>query len=319
MMGWIFLTRAVEGVLIGGLTGFWILWFFGKQRRILPVLSYGFGCLITGSLYFLYNLHMTGDPLSTPLMVFLNESWGEGANAFGFNPNIGPPGGWSTLDLWPGHSMTEAAVNLNNGLNALNTELFGWSIGSLALLLIYLIWQRPRGAYLAMLILAAVVIVIHLFYWFTGTFYIGPRYWFGAFFAFVALSAGGFDAVRRLLPTSDRAPARPQWHLLLVLMCGFSILVFSTWRGAERYVPRTKHARVMANFQLPDVAAANSIIVLPCQRLFDGAMHRNDPFLSNDAPIFVMATDAEGLAALRSAFPDRSIFDASDMQSKCAR
>ncbi len=319
LMGWIFFTRAVEGVLIGGLTGFWVLWYFGRQRRLMPILAYGLGCLITGSLYFAYNLHMTGDAFSTPLMVYLNESWGAGANAFGFGPDIGPPGGWSTLDLWPGHSLMEAFVNLANGLSALNTELLGWSMGSLSLLLIYVIWQRPRGPHLAMAILAAAVIVVHLFYWFTGTFYIGPRYWFGAFFGFVALSAGGFESLRRLKHVDDRAGATDRWHLVLLLLCGFSIVVFSTWRGSERYVPRTKHARVMASYQLPEGASDNSIVMLPCQRLFDGAMHRNDPFLRDRFPIFVLATTEDEREAVRRTFPERSIIDAGDLQSRCAR
>ncbi len=314
MMGWIFLTRAVEGVLIGGLTGFWIFWYFGRQSRIMPVLAYGLGCLATGSLYFLYNLHMTGDLFSTPLMVYLNESWGEGANAFGFGPEIGPPGGWGLLDIWPGHSLPEAIINLNNSVNALNTELYGWTVGSLSLMLIYLIWRRPTGANLAMLVLAGAVILVHLFYWFTGTFYIGPRYWFGAFFAFIALSAGGFAALREYARSRHAALPDKGLNLVLLLLCGFSIIVFSSWRGTERFHPRTTHARVMAAYQAPREA----VVVLPCAKLFEGAMQRNDPFLRPDRPIFVMAKDDGSIADLEAAFPNRPIVDASELEVECS-
>lgn len=318
MMGWIFLTRAVEGVLIGGLTGLWILWHFGRLRRLLPVLAYGFGCLATGSLYFLYNLHMTGDLLSTPLMVYLNASWGEGANGFGFGPEIGPPGGWGLLDIWPGHSWPEALINLNNSMSALNTELYGWTMGSLSLALIYLIWRRPTGANLAMLVLAGAVILVHVFYWFTGTFYIGPRYWFGAFFAFIALSAGGFAVLRDYVRSRHAALPDKGVNLVLVLLCGFSILVFSSWRGTERYHPRTQQARVMAAYQVPGEDSSHAIVVLPCEKLFEGAMQRNDPFLRPDRPIFVMAKADGSVADLKAAFPNRPIIEARALQGECS-
>jgi hypothetical protein len=317
MMGWIFLTRAVEGVLIGGLTGFWILWYFGRQFRVLPVLAYGMGCLATGSLYFLYNLHMTGDPLLTPLMVYVNAFWGDGANAFGFGPEIGPPGGWGLLDIWPGHSPPEAVINLNNSVNALNTELFGWTIGSLSLLLIYLIWRRPSGVHLAMLCLAGLVILVHAFYWFTGTFYIGPRYWFGAFFAFIALSAGGIDVLRDYVRSDGRPNPDGRLNLVVLLLCGFSIIVFSSWRGSERFHPRTHDARVMAQYQTPDEVAANAIIILPCKTLFEGAMHRNDPFLRETRPIFVMADETGAVSDLEAAFPNREIVYAAALETEC--
>nr|WP_070959189.1 hypothetical protein [Hyphomonas sp. Mor2] len=317
MMGWIFLTRALEGFLLGGLTGLWILWVFGRQRRLLPVITYGIGCLATGSLYFLFNLHMTGDLMSTPLMIYVNEFWGEGANAFGFGPDIGPPGGWGLLDLWDGHSLSEGIVNLNESVNALNTELYGWTMGSLSLLLIFLIWRRPGGANLAMLILAAVVILVHVFYWFVGTFYVGPRYWFGAFFAFIALSAGGYETLRSYVRSVGNSSSNKSLHTVLFILCGFSIIVFSSWRGAEKFHKRSEHARIMASYQLPTDASPGAIVILPCGDLFEGAMHRNDPFLRENRPIFVLANDQGTISDLETAFPSRAIVDAAELQGHC--
>jgi hypothetical protein len=319
LMGWIFFTRALEGVIIGGLTGVCLLWIFGRQRKLVPILAYGMGCLATGSLYFLYNYHMTGEILTTPLMAYLTEIWGEGANAFGFGPEIGPPSGWGNLDLWPGHSLGEAVINLNNSLSALNTELFGWSSGSLFLLLIFVIWRRPRGIEAAMAALAGIFIIIHVFYWFSGTFYIGPRYWFGAFFAFIVLSAGGLEVIRQMFRHSEGEHFDRRLSVLLMIFCGFSITVFSTWRGVERYAPRTQHARIMSNYQLPSAISSNAVIALPCQRLFEGAMHLNDPYLRKDTPVFVFSPNAESIETVRIAFPDRSIIYVDSLQQYCGR
>ncbi|NQY95619.1 MAG: hypothetical protein HRT82_00535 [Henriciella sp.] len=313
-MGWIFLTRVVEGLLIGGLTGIWMLWHFGRQKRFLPVLAYGLGCFITGAIYFWYNLHTTGDMMLTPLQIYLDEVWNE--DSFGFGPNVGPED-WGLLDAWPGHSPLEGLINLDNGLHALNTELHGWTIGSLALMLIYLIWRRPRGAKLAMLILAIAVIVMHFFYWFTGTFYIGARYWFGAFFAFIALSAAGFQALRGHVGSDVLPITTGRLNAVLILLCGFSLVVFATWRGAERYYPRTQDARIIASFEPPETVAANAILIMPCLKVFDKAMHLNDPFLRENRPIYVIANASGSTDVLERAFPDRDIYEANELSHLC--
>ncbi len=319
LMGWIFFTRALEGVIIGGLTGACVLWLYGRRRMITPILTYGLGCIATGSLYFLYNYHMTGDMLTTPLMAYLESSWGEGANAFGFGADIGPPEGWGALDLWAGHSPGEAILNLNNGLNALNTELFGWSMGSLLLVLVCVIWRRMKAVEVAMAALAGTVIIVHFFYWFSGTFYIGPRYWFGAFFAFIVLSAAGLDTIRQAFTSAEGDPFDRSLGVLFLVFCGFSITIFSTWRAVERYAPRTQSARMVANYEFPAGSPENAVIALPCQRLFDGAMHLNDPYLRENAPIYAVGATEESLVALQKAFPDRTVVFASDLRKGCNR
>ncbi|MBR9834891.1 MAG: hypothetical protein GYB42_06815 [Alphaproteobacteria bacterium] len=319
MMGWIFLTRALEGVLLGGLTGFWILWVFTQRKQLLPVLAYGLGCFLTGALLFVYNLQVNGTLLETPLAAYVLEHWGEGANAFGIGKDIGAPSGWGALDLWPGHSALEGAINFNNSAVSLNTELFGWSVGSLLFVLVFLVWKRPHGPGLLMAVIAGTILLVHVFYWFTGTFYVGPRYWFGAFFAFIALSALGALSIKGSLDAMKLSTAAASVVPVVVLLGVFSLTVFSTWRGVEKYHPRGKYARVMAAYDLPTDAAGNAIVLLPCQRLFDGAMHLNDPFRRGAGPLFVFTNDEAGLDALQAAFPDRQFIDAEAMKPACKR
>jgi hypothetical protein len=106
-------------------------------------------------------------------------------------------------------------------------------------------------------------------------------------------------------------------NLVVLLLCGFSIIVFSSWRGSERFHPRTHDARVMAQYQTPDEVAANAIIILPCKTLFEGAMHRNDPFLRETRPIFVMADETGAVSDLEAAFPNREIVYAAALETEC--
>ncbi|MGB3148917.1 MAG: glycosyltransferase family 39 protein, partial [Paracoccaceae bacterium] len=111
-MGWIFTTRPLDGLVIGGLTGLWLL--FSRKGGVVRAALYGLGCLGTGSLVLAYNTVIAGSPLRQPLGLYIDAHWGVGANAFGFGDKIGPPGGWGMLDLWPGHSVTEALINTVN-------------------------------------------------------------------------------------------------------------------------------------------------------------------------------------------------------------
>ena len=250
----------------------------------------------------------------TPLQIYLDEVWNE--DSFGFGPNVGPED-WGLLDVWPGHSPLEGLINLDNGLHAVNTELHGWTIGSLALMLIYLIWRRPSGVKLAMLILAIAVIGMHFFYWFTGTFYIGARYWLGAFFAFIALSAAGFQVLREYTQSGAMPITTERLNAVLILLCGFSLIVFATWRGAERYYPRTQDARIVANFEPPETVAANAVLVMPCLTVFEKAMHLNDPFLRENRPIYALANATGTTDGLQRAFPDREIYEANELSHLC--
>ena len=320
-MGWLFLTRALEGVLLGGLSGIWLLWRFGQRRRYGPVFGYALGCIATGALLFPYNMVFTGHPLATPQTVYLAALWGAGANAFGFAKDIGPPGGWGTLDLWHGHSFAEGLINLTNGLNSLNFELFGWTCGSLLLIWCYLLWARPQRPDRLMLIVAASVVGLHFFYWFTATFYIGPRYWFGAFFAFVILSVAGASGVIDRLQGAGFAAARHRIVTAIVICCLFGGIVTTSWRGGERYSTRAGLGRLIAAYQMPEapeIGPEGAIVLLPCQELVEAAMYRNDPYLRPGRTIYALDSGAAGNEALLGAFPDRTPVVATTLRRECS-
>ena len=306
-MGWAFLARQLEAAVVGTLTGLWLLRNF--PRDLGRVVAYGIGCLLTASLFFAHNWALTGDPLLAPLQLYVSELWQEGANAYGFGPGIGPPNGWGELDLARGHSPFEGLVNTIHNLFILNFDTFGWGIGSLALLWAFLLYRRPDGLEWAMAAIGAAIITAVFFYWFAGSFYIGARYWYAAFLPLVVLSAGGYLRIRARLETKGLDPALAGRALTVLIL--FGLIVFTSWRGVAKY-------RTYADFR-SDTAVAhaqgtfgNALVIVSTTRDIGAAFGLNDPFLGDDAPLFVMDLGDAGNAAMMAAMPDRDViyFDA---------
>ena len=302
LMGWLFLTRALEGVVIGTLSGIWIVWVL-RAKGMWLALFYGAGCVACGALIFPYNMQFTGDPLLTPLAAYLTDVWKETSNDFGFGPHVGPPAGWAELDLWPGHSPLEGLINMVDGIRSLNLEMFGWSAGSLLLVWIYCIWARAQNLSRLMSVIAAAIIGVHFFYWFNAIFYVGPRYWYAAMPALAVLSAFGAIELSRRLGELGMSDARERVAGMLFLLGLFAVTVFIPWRAIDKFAVR---ARVGSEIQ--EAAARpemkNSILFLSA-KAYRAAAILNDPLLRPDRPIFVRDLGAPNNARVLAAFPQR--------------
>ncbi len=306
--GWIFLTRPLDGLILGGLTGLWVL--AGPRGSVARAAVYAAGCVVTGAILLLHNLAMTGSPLRMALSDYLDGHWAPGANAFGFGPDIGPPGGWGRLDLWPGHGPVEAVLNTINLTASLQFDLLGWSVGSLALLYAFFLWTRGKRVFdWVMVAVAATVILVLAFYWFADSYYFGPRYWFLAAFPLFYLSARGYDALRARFPDEDGAHVRID--SILALSCLFGLLVFTPWRGAMKY---HEYGNFHASYRkaLASGGFGNAIVLVAKNGEPGSAFMLNDPWLAPDRPIFLLDTGTLDEAALKAAFPGREIirFDA---------
>ncbi len=301
-MGWIFATRPLDGLVVGGLTGLWLL-LAAPQGGPGRALVYALGCVATGGLFLLYNAGVTGDAFVQPLTAYIDRSWGPGANAYGFGPQIGPPGGWGTLDLWPGHSFTEALINLLNLVVSLQFDLMGWSVGSLALLIAYLLWQRPSRGDWAMIAVAVAVIAAMFFYWFADSYYIGPRYWTLAAFPVFYLSARGYQAIREHFPDRDQA-AFVGIDSIFWYACIFGFCVFLPWRAVTKYYEYNDfHPTVRED--AADGRFDGKLVLVAPNGDEGSALMLNDPWLRGT----VYLNDPGNLdeAALAEAFPGREI------------
>jgi hypothetical protein len=312
LLGWLFLTRALEGVLIGLLTGVWLVWTVRLQGWRLVGL-FAVGCLLTGTLLFAYNLALTGDPLVMPLEAYLNRAWGGGRNAFGFGPGMGPPAGsWGVLDLWVGHSPLEGLVITVSALPSLNMELLGWPVGSLILIYIYLLWGKWSRFPRAMGIVLATVVLIHFFYWFNAIFYVGPRYWYAASLPIFILSGlGVFATIRQL----DECGVRNSFERVIsgvILLSVFAAMLFLPWRGVEKYSARTATTHAIENWAA-NPQLKNSVVFLD-DEVFKSSVMLLDPLLRGDGPIFVRDQGQDANRQVMAAFPGRKA-----VVPKCAR
>ena len=285
-MGALFTVRQLEAVILGGVTGFLLLGLAWPDRKFLPVLGYGIGCIAVGSLYFLYNMTMTGSFLTAPMEPYLDALWHDGANAYGFGPEIGPRERWGALDYAPGHSLTEGLIGAAHNVFSTNFEFLGWSIGSLGLFLAHLLWGRKNRLDILAYAIIAFTIIAHLGYWFTGSFYIGPRYWSGLMVPLAYLSARGFFTIghRLSLPAHRMLPVL--WVMVLT-----GLLVFVPWRGVEKYQGYGNYdGEFRRTASAQDFEAR--FVVYDGPRNPGVALFLNSPDLPDDRPIFLRG-DAE--------------------------
>lgn len=302
-MGMVFASRPLDGLVMGVLTGLWVM--TGKDRPWFRATQYSVGVLIVAALLLGYNAHITGNPLLLPLSDYLDRNWGPGANAYGFGPDIGPPGGWRSLDLWVGHSPLEALLNTINSITSLQFDMLGWPIGSLALIFAWLLWQKKRGFDLAMALVAVTVIAVMALYWFADTYYMGPRYWFVAAFPFFYLAARGGEALRaRFAGADERGFVRVD--AAIAMCCLFGILVFTPWRGVAKYHEYNRFYSLFRT-EMAKGAFGNDVVIFTEIGDEGSALMLNDLELSGDGPVFIKETKMLDLKAIEAAFPGRRI------------
>ena len=306
-MGWIFVTRPLDGVVVGGMTGLWLLLGAGQGRRVPRVGLYAAGAVASGIFLFLHNWSITGSPLTMPLSAYLERHWSPGANAYGFGPEIGPPGGWQWLDLWVGHTPFEALLNTINLTTSLQLELLGWSVGSLALFYAYFLWRREKQVFDRAMVFAIIAVVFAMaLYWFADSYYFGPRYWFAAAFPFLYLSARGYGALRRIFSGADE-DGNVRIDTILGLCCLFGLLVFTPWRGVVKY---NAYGDFHATYrdELRAGTFGNAVVIIEEPGNEGSALFLNDPWLANpENPIFLNDTGELDEDALRAAFPGREV------------
>lgn len=315
-LGCVFTTRVLDGLIVGTLTGVWVLLASrdGAARALLRAAVYGLGCLVTGSVALIWNLSFTGRLMQSPLDRYLARKWGTEGNAYGFGESVGPPGGWGALDLWRGHSPLEGVINTVNTVISLQLDFLGWPIGSLVLVLAFLIWglRRPgtRDHFTwAMLAICGAVIAAMFFYWYADTYYIGPRYWFVMAFPLFYLSWLGYRAL--ILRTRDTAGAERRGMSVVLVLCLFGLAVFLPWRGVTKF-----HGYNEYTSSIPRVAATgafgDAVVLVKSPMNVGSALALNDPFLRPGRPIFLRDTGTLDVTALTTAFPGRRILHYDD-------
>ncbi|MGE0554582.1 MAG: hypothetical protein AB7R55_14225 [Gemmatimonadales bacterium] len=231
-IGMVSLVRPLEGLIVALCLGLWALGARPFWRRgVLGATLLAVGAIAAGAITLPYNRALTGESGRFPIMLYTDTLYGPGTNAMGFGPNRGL--GWSGLDPFPGHGAIDVLVNLNLNFFALNVELLGWAIGSIAPLAWLLFVSRKRQSDWWMLAVVGAVVGVHTFYWFSGGPDFGPRYWY------LIAAPCALLAARGVLGMADRDGEDPSRRGRVlggaaILMAG-SLLVFLPWRAGDKY------------------------------------------------------------------------------------
>ncbi len=300
------LVRPLEGLVLAVLLGFWSLGARGTRFRVAPSAALVAGTALVAGLVVPYNRLLTGSARVFPINEYVDTHYEPGANDLGFGANRGL--GWGGLDPFPGHAPLDAAVNTVMNTSLVDTELLGWPVGAVPLVLLPLLLGSRRDRRLDWWMAACIAAVggAHAFYWFSGGPDFGARYWYLIIVPCCVLIASGLSRLDlEVSEESQRSSAR----VVGVALALAALVVFVPWRSLGKY----RNYRGMR----PDVRAlaqaegfGRSIVLIRGARFPDyaSAAVYNPVDLNAGVPVYAWdATDGIRDRVL-AAYPDRTVW-----------
>ena len=299
-IGGVALIRPLDGVIVGAAVGVWAVGAGGRRLRVESLAALGAGTAAIGALTFPYNHYLTGDALRFPINVYLHTHYAPNMNAYGFGPDRGM--GWA-IDPNPGHGPLDAMINANLNTFSINTDLFGWSTGSLVFMALLLWTWSVRLSDWLMVSMIGLVFVAYFFYYFSGGPDFGARYWFLMIVPLIALTARGIEWLAES-PAGDRVP------VAVVALSAIAAVNYLPWRAVDKYY----HYRRMQ----PGVRAlakqypfAGAIVLVRGRQFPDyasAAIENPIDLITSRRPIYAWDRDAATRASTLRAYPDRPVW-----------
>lgn len=296
------LVRPLDGVIVAIFAGSWALM---RQRLKLKALAaMAIGTIAAASLVMPYNKALTGHYTVSGFETYFSEHYGPKANTYGFGPDRGIH--WP-IDPYPGHSPMDATVNAELNLFSVNVELFGWSTGSLLLLLLLLFYGKPKGPDLFMISAIAFVILAYSGYWYGGGPDFGARYWYLIIIPCAVLSSRGLEWLQSKLSAEGINPARAA--LAVAALCALALLTYFPWRCADKY-----HHYLKMQPDVIDLARqygfGRSLVLVQGEQFPDyaSAAIYNPLDLYSANPVYVWDASPEVRAEVLEKFSDRKVW-----------
>ena len=297
-LGLMVLARPLDAVIAAAVLGLWSIGFGGTRLKPSAVAALVAGTAAVGSLTFPYNQHLTGDPLVFPINAYFEKYWGHNSNAYGFGADRGA--NWP-IDPNPGHSPLDALINANLNTFSLNTDLFGWTTGSLIFIAMFLCSRATSHSDRLMMAVMAVVFAAHFFYYFSGGPDFGARYWFLMAVPLIALTVRGIEWLAQA--------AGPRVFVAVLVLSAMAVVDYFPWRAIDkyyRYLDMRPDIRELASTHAFD----GGLVLIRGRRGPDygSAAVENPVDLTSPAPIYAWDRSAEVRAALLRAFPNRPVW-----------
>lgn len=216
--------RPLDGLLIGILMALWAMGVGGRRLRIPALAALLVGTVVSGAAIYPYNKALTGNGTTFPINVYTDRLYGPNSNAYGFGKDRGL--GWA-FDPNPGHSAVDALINANLNTFGINTDLLGWSTGSLVLVALALVMGTLTRADRLMMATIVLIFTGYFFYYFSGGPDFAARYWFPIIVPLAVLSARGLEELERRV--GARAP------LAVATLVVMSLAIYVPWRAVDKY------------------------------------------------------------------------------------
>lgn len=294
-LGVLSLVRPFEAVALGAVLALVALSGTGRMKAVLWLVV---GAAVCGWPQLPYSRALTGSASKFPLMEYFDRTRGPGKNDLGFGANRGF--NWP-IDPFPGHGPLDVAANAALNITSLNTELLGWSTGSLLFLALFLVTGKLSRADQLMLAMIASAIIVHIFYWFSGGPDFGARYWLLMIVPLIALTA---RSLQRLASANG-----PGAYSLAAALATLALVTFIPWRAGDKY-----HLYLNMRPDVRELAATHhfgrSLVFIRGQRFPDyaSAAVYNPLDLRADQPVYVWDRDPATHQAALDAYPDRPVW-----------
>jgi hypothetical protein len=233
-VGMVSLIRPLDGFIVAALLGSWAIGLGGKRLKVSSLTAFVVGALMLGVLVLPYNKHYSGSFTKFPLEAYYEKYYPHQNFGLGFGANRGL--GWA-LDAYPGHSPLEAAINSGLNLFSLNTELLGWSMGSLLVLLLFLFSRRLITSDYLMVAAIVVNIAVYSLFWYSGGPDFGARYWYLIIVPCLVLTVRGIHLIQDSLRTDKAGSSVAHVRVLVtvLLMCFLTLANYFPWRVLDKY------------------------------------------------------------------------------------
>lgn len=310
-LGLMFINRPLDAVLVGAAVGTAFFGFGNLRLRTGAWLALIIGGLATSGWQFAYNTRLTGEPLVFPMNRYFDRIWYPGANRLGFGADVGNPvPRWTGLDPLPGHGPVDVLLNANQNLYNVNVELFGWAVGSLLLVGVFVL--RGRWSRLDRLMAGFVLAVVGAYslYWFSGGPDYGARYWFLTLYPLLWLTVRG--ACTTVAVLSERFPDvvwKPRVAAALGVLILVSLTTFVSWRMVGKY-PNYRHAYPDVRRLLEADAFDGGLVLVKTDSEveYGPALVLNSPRLDGRGPVLARDLGPVSNRRLIEHFDDRPVY-----------
>lgn len=307
-VGIVGLIRPLDAAIVGSLLAIWSLFNTNTWKTRLTATAFlAAGTVVTSSFGLLYNQAVTGSAGLSPSDAYYNKYFWPNVMSLGFGPERGMHWG---LDAFPGHSPLEALVNAALNVFLVNTELFGWGIGSLLLITLLAvsgsISKRDIWAVLAI----GFVVGAYSLFWYHGGPDFGARYWFLAIIPLVALTVKGIEWISRALQSDGNTGKLDARVALAVgMICVLSLISYIPWRASDKYYhylgmqPGIERLAKQNNF-------GRSLVVVSGSEHpdYQSAWVYNPVNFDGDVPVYAFDKDPQIYRDLLSKYGDRPIW-----------